>query len=224
MVAPVNEVAEGVFQIPLMAREGVNAYLAGDLLVDSGYGFQAKKVLEAVRGRTVTAHAITHAHWDHVGGSSEVCRELGVPLWAGARDAEAARTGRMVVKEGRIVAAVGRAMKFKPAQVDRELHEGEEIAGFKVLETPGHSPGHIALWRESDRTLIAGDVFFNLSLVTLRYGLRPPPNPFTPDPAENRRSMRRVAELEPAVACFGHGPVVTDAAPKLRACVERMRD
>ena len=219
-----NEVADGVWQIPLMAREGVNAYLAGDLLIDAGYSFHAKKVVKALDGRSVTAHAITHAHWDHVGGSDRVCKELEIPLWVPAADAEAARTGRMVTRESRVIAAAGSVMKFPPAKVDRELQEGEEVAGFTVLATPGHSPGHVAYWRESDRTLIAGDVFFNISLVTLRYGLRPPPNPFTPDPAENRRSMRKLADLEPSVACFGHGPVVTDAAPKLRAYVDKMRD
>ena len=47
--------------------------------------------------------------------------------------------------------------------VARRLREGDEVARLRVLDAPGHSPGHIALWRESDRTLISGDVFFNLT-------------------------------------------------------------
>ena len=41
---------------------------------------------------------------------------------------------------------------------DRRLREGDEVAGFTVLETPGHAPGHVAFWREADRVLILGDV------------------------------------------------------------------
>jgi hydroxyacylglutathione hydrolase len=94
--------------------------------------------------------------------------------------------------------------------VARRLKEGDEVAGFTVLETPGHSPGHVAFWRETDRTLICGDVLFNLSLLTFRAGLREPPGALTPDPALNRRSARRLAELRPELVLFGHGPPLRD--------------
>jgi glyoxylase-like metal-dependent hydrolase (beta-lactamase superfamily II) len=102
-----------------------------------------------------------------------------------------------------------------PHPVARRLREGDEVAGFTVLEVPGHTPGHVAFWRESDRTLIAGDVFFNVP------NLRPPPAGFNDDTARNRESMRRLAALEPAVAVFGHGPPLRDPA-KLQALVERL--
>ena len=91
-----------------------------------------------------------------------------------------------------------------------------------VLDVPGHSRGHIAFWREADRLLIAGDVFFNLNVLTTVPGLRPPLARVTADPALNRRSMRRIAELEPSIVGFGHGPVVRDAAPKLAAAVAEL--
>jgi hydroxyacylglutathione hydrolase len=91
-----------------------------------------------------------------------------------------------------------------------------------VLDVPGHSPGHIAFWRESDRLLIAGDVFFNMNPLTTVPGLRQPLRAPTSDPALNRRSMRRIAELEPRIVGFGHGPVVHGAAPKLAAAVARL--
>lgn len=73
-----------------------------------------------------------------------------------------------------------------------------------MLDTPGHSPGHIALWREADRTLVCGDVFFNMP------SLRPPPRLLTVDPAVNRSSMQRLAQLRPALVLFGHGPPLRD--------------
>ena len=96
--------------------------------------------------------------------------------------------------------------------VARRLHEGDEVAGFTVLDTPGHSAGHISLWRESDRTLICGDVITTIDPLTGIPGLREPKTFFTPDPARNRESIKRIAALEPALACVGHGRPLRDPA------------
>jgi glyoxylase-like metal-dependent hydrolase (beta-lactamase superfamily II) len=105
-----------------------------------------------------------------------------------------------------------RLMSGPPRRVDRVLREGDDVAGFTVLEVPGHSAGHVAFWRESDRALVLGDVFNNMDLRTGIPGLHEPPRVFTPDPARNRESARRLAALRPAVVCFGHGPPLRDAA------------
>jgi glyoxylase-like metal-dependent hydrolase (beta-lactamase superfamily II) len=94
--------------------------------------------------------------------------------------------------------------------VERRLHEGDEVAGFTVLDVPGHSPGHIAYWRESDRSLVMGDVLFGLNPYTGLPGMNEPPPFFTNDPAQNRDSARKLAALEPALVCFGHGPPLRD--------------
>jgi glyoxylase-like metal-dependent hydrolase (beta-lactamase superfamily II) len=95
------------------------------------------------------------------------------------------------------------------------------VAGFTVLETPGHSRGHVSYWRESDRVLIVGDVLTNINLATGLGGLHEPPRLFTPDPARNRASARRLAALRPQLACFGHGPPLRDPA-RLAAFVEAL--
>ena len=94
--------------------------------------------------------------------------------------------------------------------VERPLREGDEVAGFTVLEVPGHSAGHLAYWRETDRALVLGDVVNNMDVRTGIPGLHQPPDAFTPDPARNRMSARRLAALEPALVCFGHGPPLHD--------------
>ncbi len=212
-----NRLAEDVFHLPLAPRNSINTYLLGDVIVDAGIPQTAKKLVKALAGHKVGVHVLTHAHGDHAGGSKHVCDALGVPLWVGAGDEEAARTGKPVLGAGlagKIMAKVG---TFAPLTVSEKLSEGEKVGpGFTVLEVPGHSPGHIALWRERDRTLICGDVFFNMSIVTTAHGLREPPVGFTPDPARNRESARRLAELEPDLVLFGHGPPLRDPA-KLRA-------
>jgi hydroxyacylglutathione hydrolase len=108
-----------------------------------------------------------------------------------------------------------------PHPVARALIEGDEVAGFTVLESPGHSPGQVAYWRESDRVLILGDVLNNMNLITAIPGLHEPPEVFTPDPARNRRSARRLAALRPQLTCFGHGPPLRDAG-KLADFIARL--
>jgi hydroxyacylglutathione hydrolase len=158
----------------------------------------------------VRAHALTHAHPDHYGSSHAVCEQLGIPLWCSEGDAPVVEGERPALGKGRVAGMVGRLPRPKPHAVERRLDDGDQVAGFAVLDVPGHSPGHVAYWRESDRALICGDVLFNLSLPTLRPGVREPYPSLTADPARNRDSARRLAELEPDVVLFGHGPPLRD--------------
>jgi len=221
-------IADDVWQLPLAPRDAINAYLIGDVLVDTGIPQSADKIAEMLEGRRISAVALTHAHSDHAGAMRLVADRFGVPVWCGAQDRDAAESGRVVLapafRRPRLNALVGATAGFEGAPVARTLAEGDSLAaGFTVLDTPGHSPGHVSFWRESDRTLICGDVFFNMHLLTTIPGLRQPPHLFTTDPPENRRSERRLAALEPSNAGFGHGPVLRgDAAQKLRDFVQTL--
>jgi hydroxyacylglutathione hydrolase len=164
----------------------------------------------------VAAHALTHAHPDHYGSSHAVCEALDIPLWCGERDAPVVEGRRPAPGQGRLAKLLGRMPLPDPHLVARRLREGDEVADFTVLDTPGHSPGHVAYWREGDRTLICGDVLFNLSLPTLRPGLREPYRALTADPALNRASARRLAELRPGLVLFGHGPPLRDTERYVR--------
>ena len=100
-----------------------------------------------------------------------------MPVWIGVDDAPFLRSGKAPVPPGnRIASLFGPVAGSPKVEPERELSEGDEVGhGFVVLDTPGHSPGHVSFWREADRTLICGDVFFNLNIVTFAYGLRQPP-------------------------------------------------
>jgi hydroxyacylglutathione hydrolase len=222
-----RQIAEDVWHVPLGPRDTVNAYVLGDVLVDAGYKLQGKRAVAAARKLGVTAHALTHAHLDHAGGSARVCRELGLDgVAVGAIDAADVRSGgsEPPAHTPEALKGLGRRYgSFEPSPVVRELREGDAVGpGFVVLDVPGHSMGHVAFWRESDRILVTGDVLFNMHLLTTAAGLREPPRPFTSDPERNRRSIRRIAGLQARIACFGHGPVVHDAAPKLAAAAARL--
>jgi glyoxylase-like metal-dependent hydrolase (beta-lactamase superfamily II) len=101
------------------------------------------------------------------------------------------------------------------------LREGDEVAGFRVLDVPGHSPGHVAYWRESDRVLVCGDVMWGYNPFLLAGKIMEPWPFINPDNAKNRESARRLAALEPALVCFGHGKPVRDTA-RFVAAVERL--
>lgn len=212
-----ERLADDVFRIPVAPRDLVNVYLLGDVLVDAGMSLSAGKITKALDGRTVAAHAATHAHGDHLGSSAKLVGQLGLDgLAVGAADAHAAVTGKPVTGPhapplaGKLAGAVA---GWKGVAVARELREGDEIGpGFTVLDTPGHSPGHVSFWREADGILICGDVFFGMQPFTLQSGVRDPVRAFTVDPALNKQSQSKLAALEPKITGFGHGPLLRDAS------------
>jgi glyoxylase-like metal-dependent hydrolase (beta-lactamase superfamily II) len=214
-----NPIADDVWQLELLPRNAINAYLLGDVLVDTGVKQSAGKIARLLAGREISAIALTHAHGDHAGSMKQLASELRVPIWCGDADRPAAESGHVALSAtldrpglSSIAQAVG---AFPGAPIARTLAEGDQLAaGFTVLDTPGHSPGHLSFWREADRTLICGDVFFNMKLLTTIPGLHQPPSLFTPNPAQNRESERRLAALEPQTVGFGHGPVSRDNAAR----------
>ena len=181
-----------------------------------------------MREKGVKSIALTHAHGDHVGSARKLKDEHGLTLAVGTKDREAAEKGKAVKKDPfntpGISVVAGLLGDFKPVPVDRTLSEGDDFtAGFTVLDTPGHSPGHVSFWRAEDKTLICGDVFFNMHVLTTIPGLRQPPGPFTFNPKQNRDSERKLADLRPKTIGFGHGPVLRDnAASKLSEFVSNL--
>jgi hydroxyacylglutathione hydrolase len=208
----VKQLADGLYQLRGFPPNGINVFLMGDVVVDAATRHAGRRILRQIDGHSVTAHALTHAHPDHQGASKELCEKLGIPLACGEGDVAAMEDGDLAARQPdlRLNRIVHRMWSGPPRKVDRVLHEGDEVAGFTVLDVPGHSAGHVAYWRESDRALILGDVLNNMHLATGIPGLHEPPKAFTPDPARNRESARRLAALEPALVCFGHGAPLRD--------------
>lgn len=209
-----QEVVPGVMWLPLVPPHGINAYLADNILFDAGTRYHRWWLLYTLRRQRVVAHALTHAHPDHQGSSHAVCQALNIPLWCGAGDAPAVQTGttRELLPPALINRWLDQAFAGPPHPVDRVLHEGDVVGSFEVVDVPGHSPGHIAFWRERDRVLIVGDVVVSSHPVTSQIQLREPLPFFSPDPALNRRSARKLAALRPRVLCFGHGPPLHNGA------------
>ncbi len=96
-----------------------------------------------------------------------------------------------------------------PVAIAGTLAEGDEVAGFRVIEIPGHAPGQIALWRESDRVALTSDCFYTVDM----WGRDCPPHlpeaTYNFDTEQARASIRKLAALEPAAAWPGHAEAVT---------------
>lgn len=210
----VKQLADGVWQLGGFPPNAINVYVIEDVLIDAGTRFEGRRILRQLQGQTINAHALTHAHPDHQGASHRICTELSIPYWVGAGDDDAAADPSLIgvrQPDHPITQFFVKTCTGPGHPVDRVLREGDEVGGFKVLAVPGHSAGHIAFWRESDRVLVAGDVLNTADSLTMIPGLREPKRFFTPDPERNRISLKRLGELEPSLVLVGHGAPYRDA-------------
>jgi glyoxylase-like metal-dependent hydrolase (beta-lactamase superfamily II) len=202
-----------------------HVYLIGDddglTIVDAGLGSATPKIVSQLRAAgyrpgDVKRILVTHAHIDHVGGLPELSAATGAQVVCSTIEKPFTEGKQPLVRKG---GKAGTTMKGTP--VDRMVDDGEVLTevlgGLHVVATPGHSPGQIAFWQPQLGVLICGDTMMNL------FGLRLPFDAFTADMAEARRSVAKVARLEPRVVCFGHGSVLMDdAAQKVSEFARRV--
>lgn len=108
-----------------------------------------------------------------------------------------------------------------PVQISGTVREGDEIAGFQVIDLPGHAPGQIGLWREQDRLALTTDCFYSLDMWGRDSAPHVPLPIYNYDTEQAQASIRKLAELEPAAAWPGHAhPVTGDVRSKLLAAAE----
>jgi glyoxylase-like metal-dependent hydrolase (beta-lactamase superfamily II) len=158
----------------------------------------------------VSLVALTHCHADHQGSAKAVCEQRGIPLACHEADVAVMEGRAPMLPDNRLIRLSGRLWAGPPHPVAQVLCDGDQIAGFRVIHAPGHTPGHIIFFREADRVVLAGDLLANINFITGKPGLREPPSIFSADPAENRRSIQKLLALKPALVCFGHGPPLRD--------------
>jgi glyoxylase-like metal-dependent hydrolase (beta-lactamase superfamily II) len=209
----VKQLAAGVWRLREIPAPTINCYLAEDVLIDAGRTWDRRRIMREIEGRRLSMLALTHVHPDHQGAAKDVCETRGIPLACHADDVDAME-GRRPVQEASadnpINRLIARIWQGPPHRVERVLREGDEVAGFRVVHAPGHARGEVIFFRDSDRVAICGDVIRNMSYATALPGVKEPPAIFTYDMAENRRSIRKLAELGPSLILPGHGPAVSD--------------
>ncbi len=218
-----RQIAPEVFQIPLMPRNSINCYIIEGVLVDSGIRSSYTTIKKALHEISVYQHVLTHAHADHQGCSDQICAELSIPLLCHPNEVFRTETGMVTndypTPQHWIAKLQQKYWAGQGHKVDRTIVENDEIGNFRVIETPGHSAGHISLFREQDGVLIIGDAAVNMNLLTTAIGLHLPPNIFTSDQQRNIKSLQKLAQLKPSVICFGHGPVLRNTNRKFEQFV-----
>ncbi len=210
-----RRVAADVWQLRGLPPNAINVYLAGDVLIDAGTRLSRRRILRQVLDRPLSLLALTHVHPDHQGAAHAICEARGIPLACHADGVDAMEGREQAQQAGPgsfLNEVIERLWEGPPHPVGRSLAEGDEVTGFRVVHAPGHAPSEVIFFRDSDRVAICGDVINTMDLLTMVPAIREPPDVFTLDPAQNRESIKLLAELGPALLCAGHGPPSRDRA------------
>jgi glyoxylase-like metal-dependent hydrolase (beta-lactamase superfamily II) len=197
----------------------------GLTVIDAGLPRSEKKILAYVAGlgksaRDVKRIILTHADVDHVGGLAALQKATGARTFASKIEADfiaAGKPSRQIKPSGfslmRLAFALMRPfMKPTPFQVDEILTDGQilpALGGLRVIDTAGHTPGHISLFAPAVGILFCGD-----SMVTDENGLHGSRSGLTWDDAKAEEAVRKQSALGARIVCSGHGPVVMDASDK----------
>jgi glyoxylase-like metal-dependent hydrolase (beta-lactamase superfamily II) len=203
-------VAKGIWQLDGFPPHAINAFLVDDVLFDCRTRWAAGQILRELKGRRVSLLALTHAHPDHWGAAPAICAHLGLQLACHEADADIVAGIVPAAQEGWMFRAAKIAWESGTCEQVQRLRQGDEVADFRVVHTPGHTRGHVIYFRESDRVAVVGDLFNTMAMWSRRKRLSEPPAHVSVDAKENRRSILTLLELAPSLVLPGHGPPLTD--------------
>jgi glyoxylase-like metal-dependent hydrolase (beta-lactamase superfamily II) len=186
------------------------------VLVDSGFVGHAEQTAAWARGHVGQVSLVVNTHWhaDHVGGNA-VLQTAGAGVAASVPDAQA-----VTRRDPGCCQAEYLDQPVSPYTVDVPLHDGQNLrlghADWQVVRTPGHTPGHLALWQPEDRLLVVGDALSDYDVGWVNLALD------GPDAAATAlASLRRLADLQPRVIMPGHGPIPADPAAAFATALRR---
>jgi glyoxylase-like metal-dependent hydrolase (beta-lactamase superfamily II) len=198
------------------------------VLIDAGMPGSASRILSAAAEwigpeSRPAAIILTHGHFDHIGALRQLSERWDVPVYAHRLELPFL-SGRSSYPPpdpsvgGGAMAALAGLYPRGPIDLGRRIQRLPDdgsvpgMPGWQWVHTPGHTPGHVSLFRDEDRTVIAGDAFVTTkqesatAVLTQRPELHGPPAYYTPDWESARRSVESLAALEPVHLATGHGP------------------
>jgi glyoxylase-like metal-dependent hydrolase (beta-lactamase superfamily II) len=177
------------------------------------------------KGSRPAAIILTHGHFDHVGTLKELAEHWDVPVFAHALEVPylngtASYPPPDPTVGGGLMSLLSRFYPRGPVNVAERLQQLPTdgsvpfMPGWRWIHVPGHTPGQIALWRDTDRVLVAADAFITTkqesayAVMTQRAEMHGPPMYYTQDWLQARDSVQRLAALEPEFVVTGHGPAM----------------
>ncbi|MET9677775.1 MBL fold metallo-hydrolase [Streptomyces sp. NPDC006482] len=185
-------------------------------LIDTGFVGHAEETVAWAHAHAGGVDLVVNTHWhsDHVGGNA-LLQARGAAVAAGAPEAEAVSR-----RDPGCCAAEYLDQPVAPYTVDLALDDGQVLrlgdTDWEVVRTPGHTPGHLALWQPEERLLVVGDALsdYDVGWVNLALdGLDATTTALT--------SLKRLADLAPRVILPSHGPIVADPAAAFAAALRR---
>ena len=213
----------------------VNVYFIGRpggswVLVDAGLPGRAKQIFAAAEARfgagaKPEAIILTHGHFDHAGSAAQLAAKWDIPIYAHRRELPyLTKQSAYPPPDPTIGGAMAFLSRFMPSGgydfsgTARPLTANElpGVTGWEWLSTPGHSPGHISLFRPADRVLLAGDALATMNmdswsgLLSGHQVLARAAAPFNCDWDATRASVQSLAALHPNVIGCGHGIPISD--------------
>ncbi len=220
---------------------------AGDggwVLIDAGMFGSAAAIRAAAQARfggkgRPSAIVMTHGHFDHVGSLETLARDWDVPVYAHSAERPFLNGSQSYPPAdpsvgGGMMARLSPLFPTSPVNVGERLRALPDdgsvppLPGWRFIHTPGHAPGHVSLWRERDRLLIAGDAIVTTqqesvyAAITQEPQMHGPPMYFTPDWPSAKRSVAELAALEPELVITGHGAAMQGA--EMRAALHRLAE
>ena len=227
------EIAPNVYQLSIRAGNVILIAEEKLTLIDTGLRGSSAEIIDFIHrlGRSVEEISliiITHNHFDHMGGLVELRKltKAKVAIHKAAiidADDDPPYPGgiRRLLRVPLFSPLRGRFM-ISPGDVDIQLEDGkvlEPLGGLRVVHTPGHTPGSISLYSPKHKLLIVGD-----ALVKSHNAPQLPHKMVSTNFAEAMNSIRKMAQLDCDILCFGHGrPLTGDARTKLAELVEKTR-
>lgn len=197
------------------------------VLVDAGMPNSKDEIVDAAASRfggnsRPKAIILTHGHFDHVGSVVELAEHWDVPVYAHSLELPYLMGMKKypypdTKVEGGIIAKLSGFFPNTPVDLRPHIKPLPEdgslpgMPGWRWIATPGHTEGHVSLFRDSDRAMIVGDAFVTVrqdklyQVLTQHQELSGPPRYFTPDWEAARDSVQRLADLKPSVVLTGHG-------------------